>query len=206
MYKSIFLLALGLCSQPAPAQSFELQQLTLDISKLAQLKTILQDMYTYYAILYKGYEEVKDIARGNFELHLAFLSGLLAVSDNVSEDPQVAAIVANQTKLVQLYGSLLSRWNADPYLTPDERTRVSSQAADVLEACTEDLDELTMVLTDGALRMSDDERLTAISRIHRDVNERLTSLRSLDVLVARLSAGRRSRATNAQTLQNLYGQ
>ncbi|TDX01841.1 hypothetical protein EDB95_2884 [Dinghuibacter silviterrae] len=199
-------MALGFYAETAPAQSFEMQQLTLDIAKLSQLKTILKDMYTYYFILYNGYEDVKGIAKGNFDLHKAFLSGLLAVSDAVSGDPKVQAILSDEATLLHLYGSLLGKWQTDPHLTPSEVNRLTTLAGDVLDACTEDLDELTMVLTDNTLRMSDDERLTAVNHIQRDLHERLTYLRNLDVTVANLSSERESRAANAQILQKLYGQ
>lgn len=206
MYKYILLLALSLGAKTAPAQSAELEQLTLDISKLAQLKSILQDMYTYYTILDKGYEDIKGIAKGNFNLHQAFLSGLLAVSPAVSGEPRVQAILQDQVQLLQVYDDVIARFRADPHLTPAEVSRLTTICANVLAASSEDLDELSMVLTDGTLRMSDDERLSTINRVHRDMEDRVAYLRSLNTTVAQLSAIRKGRAADALTLQKLYGQ
>jgi hypothetical protein len=49
----------------------------------------------------------------------------------------------------------------------------SSLSANLLSASLRNLDELTMVLTPGELRMSDAERLAAIDRIDRAVADRL---------------------------------
>ena len=44
----------------------------------------------------------------------------------------------------------------------------------------QNLDELTMVLTAGKLRMSDDERLNAIDRIYIDMGDKLVFLRTFN--------------------------
>jgi hypothetical protein len=51
------------------AQSQEMQQLILNIEKLAQFKQILADMKKGYQILNGGYKAVKDLSKGNFNLH-----------------------------------------------------------------------------------------------------------------------------------------
>lgn len=44
----------------------------------------------------------------------------------------------------------------------------------------QNLDELTMVITTGKLRMSDDERLNAIDRIYIDMGDKLVFLRTFN--------------------------
>src|SRR5579863_2568221 len=72
------------------AQSFEIQQLVLDIEKLTQLKDILKDLKEGYQVLDKGYSAIRDIAQGNFNLHKAFLDALLTVSPTVKNYARVA--------------------------------------------------------------------------------------------------------------------
>ena len=69
---------------PVKAQSADMTQLILDIEKLTQLKGILSDMKTGYTIIDGGYNEVRQIANGNFNLHASFLNGLWLVSPAVS--------------------------------------------------------------------------------------------------------------------------
>ena len=75
-------LVLSLSAGNVRAQSVSqlLTQLSLDIQKLSELKTILNDMYKSYTVLDKGYTDIKNIAQGNFSLHKAYLDGLMAVS------------------------------------------------------------------------------------------------------------------------------
>jgi len=81
------------------AQGFDVQQLILDIQKLSTLKSILADMQQGYEELDKDYSAVRDVARGNFNLHKAFLDGLLAVSPVVQNYRRAADIVELQHNL-----------------------------------------------------------------------------------------------------------
>jgi hypothetical protein len=208
MFKPILLLVLGVslsAAVPVRAQSAAVQQLILDISKLARMKSILQDMYVYYTTLDEGYEGIKGVAGGNYNLHETFLDGLLLVSPNVQNDPRVAAIVSAQLQIVQEYESALNRFKADPHFTAAEVDYFASVYARLLSGSMEDLHELTAVLTAGTLRMSDDERLSAIDRIHRRMEDKLAWLRVFNNSVSIQSARRGRASGDLLILKNLYG-
>ncbi|MFX9630904.1 hypothetical protein ABTO69_20345, partial [Acinetobacter baumannii] len=75
MKKIIVLLLMCCMLFKGKAQSDEVQQLLLNVEKLAQFKKILQNMYDGYKLLHKGYTAVKNISEGNFSLHKTFLDG-----------------------------------------------------------------------------------------------------------------------------------
>ena len=70
----VFMLGVGNARSQTIGQLLE--QLSLDVQKLSELKTILNDLYTDYAIVNKGYTDIRNIAEGNFKLHQLFLDGL----------------------------------------------------------------------------------------------------------------------------------
>src|SRR5882762_8709999 len=92
------------------AQSDDMVQLILDIEKLTQLKGILTDMKTGYDILNGGYNQVKSIADGNFNLHSTFLNGLLMVSPAIANYGGVADIVLKQGYIVTEYQHYYSQF------------------------------------------------------------------------------------------------
>ena len=65
------------------AQKDEIQQLLLNWEKLRQLEEILDNMYKGYKILDKGYRTIRDISKGNYSIHQAFLDGLMAVNPSM---------------------------------------------------------------------------------------------------------------------------
>ncbi len=190
-------------SGSAHAQIDALEQLTLDLQKLKELKGILSDMYTYYSIIQQDYEEVKGIAKGNFTLHQTFLDALLTVGASIAGDPAIAIIANDQMALAQIVQAAIKRANSDPYLTPVEVVTLTAKYASLLEAAADDLQELTMVLTSGTLRMSDDERLSAINRVHLRLQQKLRQIRTYQQTITEIDIARANGST--ATLKNLYG-
>jgi hypothetical protein len=92
------------------SQSQEAEQLLLDVEKLTQLKQILKDLYKGYEIVSKGYNTIKDISQGNFNLHKTFLDGLLDVSPAVKKYKRIIDIISLQSSLVKEYKSAFNRF------------------------------------------------------------------------------------------------
>lgn len=63
MKKIIIAISLCICFINSNAQSDEVQQLLLNVEKLAQFKKILKNMKDAYTIIFKGYTGVKDLSQ-----------------------------------------------------------------------------------------------------------------------------------------------
>lgn len=162
------------------AQSYEAQQLALDIEKLSQLKKILSNMKKGYQVLTKGYNTVKDITKGNFDLHQTFLDALMQVSPAVRKYKKIADIISSQTQLVKEYKSAFRRFKKCNQFNQSEIKYMGSVYDNLFKKSLQNLDELTIVITSGKLRMSDDERINAIDRIYADIGDKLGFLRNFN--------------------------
>jgi hypothetical protein len=174
----------------AAAQTFEIEQLLLDVEKLTQLKQILQDMYKGYEVLHKGYTTIKDISEGNFSLHKVFLDGLLEVSPTVQKYKRIAEIINYQLQIVKEYKAAYNRFKQDNNFTVQEIEYMGKVYNNLFKESLKKLDELITVITSGQLRMSDDERITAIDRIFSEVEDQVNFLRYFNSKAAVLSAQR----------------
>lgn len=192
-------------SQGATAQSYEVQQLILDWEKLAQLKNILKDMYKGYEIVEKGYTTIRDISHGNFDLHKAFLDGLLSVSPVVKQYYKVAEIIQYEAAIVREYKSAYSRFKADAHFTADEISYIGQVFDQLFDQTLKNLNDLVTVLTDGQLRASDDERLRQIDALHTDMRAKLLSLRRFNNQTTMLSMQRSRGLDDVNQVKNLYG-
>ena len=212
MKKSIILLVLCVsltCLFPSPgkAQSIaqDLEQLSLDYQKLAGLKSILKQMYTGYEVLSKGYSAVKDVAQGNFTLHEAFIDGLFIVSPTVRAYPRIADIINDQAMLVDEYQSAWASFRQDKHFDPDEIGYMMNVYNNLISASLKNLSDLSMIITDSQLRMSDAERLAAIDRIFTGGHGQLSFLRSFNDRNYRIAVQRAREANDQQSIRNLYG-
>ncbi len=162
------------------AQSTEIQQLLLNVEKLAQLKKILSNMKKGYEIVSNGYNNIKDISKGNFNLHESFLDALVQVSPTVRKYQKIGEIIIFQTQLVKEYKSAFRRFNASNLFNVNEIKYMGNVYSNLFNKSLQNLDELTMVITAGKLRMSDDERINAIDRIYNDMGDKLVFLRTFN--------------------------
>ncbi|MDN3657801.1 TerB family tellurite resistance protein [Ferruginibacter paludis] len=176
----LLLLTAQISSNVLYAQSTEAQQLLLNVEKLAQLKKILSNMKKGYEIVSTGYNTIKDISQGNFNLHDAFLNALLQVSPTVRKYKRVADIISCQSQIVKEYRSAFNRFKSTNLFNSSEMTYMEDVYKNLFNKSLQNLDELGMVLTAGKLRMSDDERIAAIDRIYKDISDKLVFLRSFN--------------------------
>jgi hypothetical protein len=180
------------------------EQLTLDIEKLSELKGILQEMYTAYTIIDKGYTDVKNILEGNFNLHKTFLDALLAVSPAVQDYSRVEQIITAEASILAEYKAASKQITGSGRFSISELDYMNSVYADLLNRSAGEVSELVMLLTADELRMSDAERLAGIDRVYRDISGQLKLLRMIDGGLA-VQAGLRSQeAGDINTIKLLY--
>jgi len=192
-----------LLSLGARAQSADLTQLILDIEKLTQLKGILSDMKTGYTIIDGGYNEVKSIADGNFNLHSTFLNGLLMVSPAVAKYGRIADIILEQGYIVTEYTRSYKQFKQG-HFSGNELAYIANVYTTLLQQSLQNLSRLADILAAGRLRMSDDERLRAIDHLYADTDDKLQFLRHFDRQATLLDLQRQHEVNSISTLQKLY--
>ena len=187
------------------AQSKEVQQLLLDIEKLAQFKQILTDLKKGYQIISTGYSTIKDLSKGNFDLHKTFLDGLMAVSPSVRNYKRIADIVNGQLSIVKEYKNALSRFRQDDNFNVEEIDYMGKVYNNLFKESLNNLDELTIIITSNKLRMSDDERLSAIDRINGEMQNKLIFLRQFNNNTTILALQRAREKNDATSVMKIYG-
>jgi len=203
-FTAALLLLLTVTASHSTAQSSDLTQLILDIEKLTQLKGILSDMKTGYTIIDGGYNEVKSIASGNFNLHSTFLNGLLMVSPAVTKYGHVADIILEQGYIVTEYQRYYSQFRQSGHFNSNELAYMANVYTTLLQQSLQNISQLADILAGGKLRMSDAERIRAIDGIYADTDDKLTFLRHFDQQTAVLDLQRQRDLNDLSTLQKLY--
>jgi DNA repair ATPase RecN len=206
--KKLFLLmyfSIALGFSPVQAQTAEVQQLLLNVEKLAQLKQILQDMKTGYEVLSKGYATIKNISEGNFNLHESFLNGLLQVSPAIRKYKKIQGIIDCQLRIVNEYKSAYRNFTESSQFDPGELGYISKVYSHLFKQSLKNLDALALVITDGKLRMSDEERLSAIDQICSDMQDQLSFLRNFNNQNKVLALQRARETKEIRATKDLYG-
>ncbi len=197
----VLLFSSGVCF----GQSQEAKQLLLNVEKLAQLKLMLSHMKNGYQILHKGYTSIKNISEGNFSLHRDFLDGLLQISPAVRKYAKVADIISFQIKIVKESKAALNEFKMNKQFSVGEIDYMGKVFGNLLSESLKTLEELTMILTAGKLRMSDDERLKAIDKIYDDVLEQYGFVNEFSNSTAILSMQREKEKMDVDLMRKIHG-
>jgi hypothetical protein len=186
------------------AQHREMQQLILNIEKLAQFKQILSDMKKGYEILTGGYNAVKDMTQGNFQLHKTFLDALMQVSPTVKNYKRVSDIITYQILLVKESKFAFNRFAKSKNFSEKEIVYFEKVYENLFKESLRNLEELTTVITANKLRMSDDERLKAIDVIYLSMQDKVLFLRNFNTSSNILAVQRAKERNDVNALRDLY--
>ncbi len=205
MKKLLIMLSFCSLSQASFSQDQEVQQLLLNWEKLTQFKKILQNMYDGWKVINKGYTTIKDISSGNFSLHKNFLDALMEVSPAVKKYKRITDIINYQVLIVKRYKAAFNQFKADNVFTTKEVEYIGKVYSNLFNESMKNLDELYMVITAGQLRMTDDERLQAIDRIHARIEDQFSFLENFNSSASYLALQRKSEQTEINMSKKIYG-
>lgn len=187
------------------SQTQELQQLSLDIEKLAQLKSMLTSMTKGYSTLKNGYNSVIGISQNNFDLHRNFFDGLFQVSPAVKKYKKINDIISDHSLLVKEYKVANARSRSAGVFNPKELSSISNQYSVFVEQSEKNLDELLLVITPGQLRMNDEERIAVIDRVDTDMKDILKALRAFNKSNNVVMQNRQSVKKDIEVSKQIFG-
>ncbi len=204
-YRFIMVILLLISGPIAKAQSDEVQQLLLNVEKLNQLKDMLENMKDKYLIIRQGYNQVKGIAEGNFNLHQAFLNRLLKVNPNVRAYYKVGEIVELQISLIRGMAKVKQEFRWSDFLEEQEFAQVDRLFSVWSRSSLNLLEELLLILSDNQLEMGDWERIEAIDRLHASVLNLSKGVAMFANSISELGDLRNMKSRELTTLQTLFG-
>lgn len=199
----LLILCFGFCNK-TNAQSQEAKQLLLDVEKLAALKNILSDLKKGYEIISGGYNTIKNISEGNFNLHEMFLNSLLQISPAVRSYKRIADIINAQLKIVSEYKTAYRQFRQTNLFSIDEIDYIGKVYSNLFNQSVKNLNALVTLITANKLRMSDDERLSAIDDNWREAENELMFLRHFNSSTKILAFQRAKEQNDVSVMNELY--
>lgn len=186
-------------------QSQEMDELKLNLEKLAQLKLMLSQMKQGYTVLQNGYNSVRNAAQGNFDLHKQYLNAQLQVSDQVRNTPALQRMLTNQSAFESEYKQWVLLLQGLGLITANEWTETVGKFQRIESQARDDLDQLQRILSNGDLRMSDAERISAIESLADKSDKYLGSVRVLIKEQNGLMMNRAQQKKDVVAMKRLYG-
>ncbi|MDB5232007.1 MAG: hypothetical protein JWN76_2812 [Chitinophagaceae bacterium] len=189
----------------AQAQGQELQQLKLDIEKLAQLKAMLSEMKQGYQVLQQGYNKIASTSKDNFDLHKSFLDEQLKPGAVVKNNAAVNKILSDQLLIVSECKTAFKGFQRSGLFAINELAEMKVSGDVIVENINAEVERLKIVLQQGSVRMTDAERLVEIDRINAEVIMQAEQLRAMNRRNENILAWRTQQKKDIDALRKLNG-
>lgn len=200
-----FVLLFLLHSSCVHAQSQALQQLRLDIEKLAQLKIMLNNMYSGYAMLSKGYDNIRTQAQSEFTLHKNFIDQLSTVSPAVKNSAMVAKIISLQGEIRQEYATAFNSIRQTGVFSTKEMMQLLDLYEQVVAKAAQNIDALMQITTADRMQMSEADRIFFLESLVSDMDNLLARLRNFTAQAKTTAALRTKIKKDNEQLRAQYG-
>jgi hypothetical protein len=148
---------------------------------------------------------IKSLEDQTVQMHDEWYSSLLKINSMVANYQQVKSIWNYQNRTMSLYTQNIGQLRANPYLMP---TQVQGMVRGYTVLLSENvglLDDLTTILTPGAAKMTDAQRLKFINKISDKVTHQYQLVAYFTKRNQALVTEQAQAARDNLTLKKLYG-
>ncbi|TRX30639.1 hypothetical protein FNW52_19755 [Flavobacterium sp. ZT3R18] len=198
----LFLLLAGFLNANIYAQAKQAQVL---LKQIAALQMYIGYAQKGYSIAKKGLNTVSDFKRGELNLHTDYFNSLKTVNPKIKKYVKVAEIVSLQVKIMKSYGSFYRQVQQDDLFHGNEVEYIKRVFDRLIENCNDNLEELITIVTDGQLEMKDDERMSRINVLYKNMMDNHTFCESFSNQTRLLSLSRAKDRNDVKTSRVLHG-
>jgi hypothetical protein len=198
----LFLLLAGFLNGNIYAQAKQAQVL---LKQIAALQMYIGYAQKGYSIAKKGLNTVSDFKRGELNLHTDYFNLLKTVNPKIKKYVKVAEIVSLQVKIIKSYGSFYRQVQQDDLFHGNEVEYIKRVFDRLIENCDSILEELITVITDNQLEMKDDERMSRIDVLYKNMMDNNTFCESFANQTRLLSLSRAKDSKDVKISRVLHG-
>lgn len=173
-------MAIVLCIGSMSAQTFDewFNQKSTQKKYLLQQIAALQVYINYakkgYNIVSGGINTIRDIKKGDLNLHNTFFSSLKTINPKIGRYVKVADIISYQVRIIKLARQTLQSVREANQFSAEEIEYCKKVLGALLDDCIQAITELIEIITPDKLQMTDDERLVRIDKLYLDMQDKFT--------------------------------
>jgi hypothetical protein len=171
------------------------------LEQLAALRVYGGYVKKGYEVAQNGLGSISSYLDNEYGVHSAYYDRLRTASPAISKAPQVREIITRQKDIVQVFRPL----QQPDGLSHEETLYLGRVRSAVLHDCELQLQDLERLLTGGALKAGDRERLEQLNHIYANMDANYRFSCAFAVQVMKLIKGREQQAQDAKTSRSMRG-
>ena len=171
------------------------------LQQIAALAVFSGNLKQGYRAASKGLTSISGSLKTENSLHTTYYNRLKTVDPEVKNNDMVRDIMAWQQDILTQLADL----DQISGMTNDEKNYLNSVRTAVLKDCSEQMNTLQNVITDGKLEMSDAERIALVTRIHTAMQDNYRFAAGFAAQAKIYAAQRKQEQGQAVLGKQLYG-
>lgn len=144
------------------------------LQQIAALQVYINYAKKGYNIVSGGINTIRDIKKGDLNLHNTFFSSLKTINPKISRYTKVADIISYQVRIIKLARQTLQSIRDANQFSVEEIEYCKKVLDTMLDDCIQSITELLDIITPDKLQMTDDERLGKIDKLYLDMQDKFT--------------------------------
>ena len=175
------------------------------VDQIVALQVYISYLEKGYRISKDGLSLTRDIKEGEFNLHKNYFNSLKTVNPHIMKYPKIAGILSMLMGILNEHLATISLSKKSNQFTAEEIGYIKKVFKNLEDEAEKDLDELRLVITNGQMQMTDDERINDIDKINNRVQNKYSFSKSFSDKVKLLAQQRENGNKEAKELKALYG-
>lgn len=160
------------------------------LQQIAALQVYLSYAKKGYNIVSSGLNTIRDIKKGDLNIHNTFFNSLKAVNPKIARYQKVADIISYQLRIIKQVKQTMAYMRETKQFSTEEIEYNRKVFEFLLQDCLESINELLAIITYGELEMNDNERLVRIDKLYTDMQDKYTFCTVMSEDMALLAAQR----------------
>ena len=181
------------------------KQIKRMLEQIAANKIYIDYLQKGYSIAHSGLQTIQKIKKGDYSLHFNFFDSLQKVNPRIKTWSKVADIISLQLRIVTNAGQTVREIKEIHQFTDAELEYCKKVFDNLLDDCVQNIDELVMIITDGKVVMTDNERIKRLERLYSDMQDKYSFSCSFSNEMGILSAQRLSEQLQINLSKKITG-
>jgi hypothetical protein len=144
------------------------------LQQIAALQVYISYAKKGYNIVSSGLNTIRDIKKGDLNIHNTFFNSLKAVNPKIARYQKVADIISYQLRIIKQAKQTIAYIRESNQFTPEEIEYNKKVFDFLLLECLESINQLVSIITPDDLEMRDNERLIRIDKLYADMQDKYT--------------------------------
>ena len=167
--------------------------------QIAALQVYIELGQKGYGIYQDGLTLIGDIKDGDFNLHKDYFASLITLNPNISHSPEINEIINWHEQIIQFTATISKK---DLGI---EKASVTKLFEGIQSTSKNNVGQMELLITSGNYQLKDDERITQVTKVHKDQQQVYEFARNVYNEVFGLLLQKNTELRDVKTINSFHG-